>query len=159
MSAPPLSFERLHRSHISPVIGKLWQRGQDEALVFGFDSAGPALRHYVEQRVDDEHAYAALAGVEPIAIFGAYPVSPDTVRTWFLATDGFNQYGLPITRKLRKLLESEAAIRRVKTVETFSACVHEQSERWFRSLGLLPDTDYNSSGGGIRRFVRRFTLQ
>lgn len=151
-----LTFQTLTPTAASSVIHRLWERGIQEAMIFGIHS-DKDMFDYCMRRMYDQHAYSAWLEDDPIAVFGAFPVGGGMYRTWFLATDEFEDCFMALTRRLRQLIEKESVEAGATAVEIFSACIHPKAARWFGLLGLEPDNDYNSEqGSGMQRFVREF---
>ncbi len=150
-----MRFETMSLHHIDAVVPALWERGIREAMIFGIDDLY-SLHQYALDHMADRRAYAAVSDDGAFAVFGAFPVDADMHRTWFMATEGFNDHFRPLTRGMKKLIERSAAEDGYSVLETYSACIHPMAAKWFSLLGLQPDGDYNQVNSRIKRFYRRF---
>jgi hypothetical protein len=94
------------------------------------------------------------------AILGCDWEAPGTICTSFQAAKSFEDpgVGLRITKEIRREIPRLMQERGIHLVCTYSLCVHPESEKWFRLLGLTEDTSYRGVPRGpytSRRFVRR----
>ncbi len=156
MTRSRLQFVKLDTNHINAVVSNLWRRGQQEAMVFGLQDTDK-IRDYAMDRLGDKYAHAAVVNGHVICIFGAYPFNGNIYRTWFLSSEDFTDHFVPITRKLKRMMDEGAAEESAEAIETYSACVHPLAGKWFGLLGLTPDPDYTAING-VTRFIKVYEV-
>lgn len=151
-----IEFIPLDMGNAEIVVKNIWDRGREEAMVFGIEDEG-GLLDYIYSRRDDRYAYIVIADDKPIAAMGVFRVDAGIFRTWFIATDDFVNNFMAITRKIKYMMEHDGIEDGITGFETFSACTHKKTEKWFKVLGLIKDNDYPPRNG-ISRFFKRLEI-
>lgn len=147
-----VEFQPLDMDSAEEVVRRMWQRGAEEAMIFGIQTDEEML-DYIHAREHDVFAWIVTLDGQPISAFGAFESAPCIYRTWFIATDEFEECFMPLTRKLKKIIENAMKISGAIEVETYSACIHPMAKKWFRLLGLTEDHDY--SDDSLTRFHKQ----
>jgi hypothetical protein len=148
-------FKPLDVNSVDFVIDHLWGVESDEAAAIGLESKTD-IKLFAMNRFGDPFAYAVMADGNPVCIGGAAEIAPGRYQLWFMCTDSFRNLYFTITRKIRRMIEIDAAHNGAEEVELFSACCGALAERWFAVLGFSADNDYNNNGNHVKRFYRRF---
>ena len=127
-------------SHVTPqdidfIIGSLWQRGEEEAVLYGLKSREEMNRHLLG--MSKKHGYCISVGTEPVAAFGANSHDDQRYTTWFIATERFTEHALGITKFLRGFIRERVAENPDAELELLSATGHPDAVRWFNALGFV----------------------
>lgn len=144
-----LKFATLTPDDVDFIINRLWQRGEEEAVLWGLKSKEEHRAHLLSMA--KKHGYC-LSGHddEPIAAFGVCePPDGITYSTWFIATDRFTEVGLSITKFLRGFIREKLKGHPEAEIELISAVSHADAGRWFQILGF----EYKDSERVFSRYV------
>ena len=143
----------LNFAHITPedlqfIIDKLWDRGVEEAVLYGLKTPEELYQHFIG--VSRQHGYCLKVGDEPVAAFGVTPPKGKKYSTWFIATERFSEAGLGITKFLRGFVRERLAEHPEAELELVSAVGHPDATRWFNALGF---TQQGAPNGVFTRYL------
>lgn len=129
------SVKELRPEHVRAVVDAAWQRGKDEAEVYGVSEAQKMTELLWQQA--NEYGYALFHDDVLIAVFGAAFSSADNAyATWFLATDDLLKVGRHATYWLRGFVKERTHERPDAKLKIMTAANHPEADRWFRALGF-----------------------
>ena len=124
-------------SDIEEVFSKLWGRGRDELLRYGFERQSHALAEFLKFPPDYRHALCTDDG-EVVAVYGAIPGDNGIYETWFMATERFPDIAFSATRYLRRFIAEATSDPKIKGVHITSGVSHPMVPKWFKTLGFHP---------------------
>lgn len=128
-----LNFAKVQPEDIKIVVKNMWERGQRESKVYGFDNTEDIMAYLLS--LSGEYGYVMKVGDEPIAVFGAAR-HEEKYSTWFVATERFNEVGKQATLFLNGFIKERVKDRPDAELEMISAVEHPEAERWFAALGF-----------------------
>ncbi len=103
-------------------------RPQPSQMKFGVDISPGALQRFIDSGL----AFAVVDGSEVLALGGARDIWPGRAVAWGLLSSGIGATMVPITRAVRRFLDTCPTRR----IEAEVAVDHEEGRRWVEMLGF-----------------------
>lgn len=129
----------------------LWERGREEIKRLGLTEQ-QALALFAGYAATGDGGIL-LADGEPVLVAGVIRAESGSIETFMQASNDFERHYREIVRQMRRFVD-----KLTEPAYIYSVTVHPKSDRFFKSIGFLPDDSFRErlpSGWTLRRFVRR----